>query len=89
MSDPDFAYSGVCLTLRVRELSCDSNAKPSEEVLLALGIALSRLRKRMAKADSTVDDICVTAVSFMAAIAVRNPYLPLDSRLSKKEESES
>ncbi|KIW21333.1 hypothetical protein PV08_01913 [Exophiala spinifera] len=69
MSDPDFAYSGVCLTLRVRELSCDSNAKPSEEVLLALGIALSRLRKRIANTGNVVDDISVTAVSFMAAIA--------------------
>ncbi|KAK5200248.1 hypothetical protein LTR92_000791 [Exophiala xenobiotica] len=69
MSDPDFAYTGVCLTLRVRELSCDSNAKPSEEVLTALAVALSRIRKRLAKSDSAGDDISVTAVSFMAAIA--------------------
>lgn len=72
MSDPDFAYTGVCLTLRVRELSCDSNAGPSEEVLTALGVALSRIRKRLAKSDSAGDDISITAVSFMAAIAVRH-----------------
>ncbi|KAK5456287.1 hypothetical protein LTS15_005606 [Exophiala xenobiotica] len=76
MSHPDFAYTGVCLTLRVRELSCDSNAKPSEEVLTALAVALSRIRKRLAKSDSAGDDISVTAVSFMAAIAVRHSFIP-------------
>jgi hypothetical protein len=90
MSDPDFAYTGVCLTLRVRELSCDSNAKPSEEVLTALAVALSRIRKRLAKYDSAGDDISVTAVSFMAAIAVRHSFIPkacLATKLTRLVES--
>jgi hypothetical protein len=37
---------------------------------------LSRIRKRLAKSDSASDDISVTAVSFMAAIAVRHPFIP-------------
>ncbi len=71
MRDPDFAYTGVCLTLRVMDMSRDpNNAKVSDRVLKALGIALSRLRTRLASADKAIDDVSITAVSFMAATAV-------------------
>jgi hypothetical protein len=79
MQNPDFAYTGVCLTLRVREMSRDPNAKVSDSVLKALGIALSRLRTRLASAEKAIDDVSITAVSFMAATAVS---LPLAGRTS-------
>jgi hypothetical protein len=73
MQNPDFAYSGVCLTLRVRDMSRDPYAQPSPDVMKAMGIALSRLRKRMANATNAIDDVSIVTVSFMAAIAVRAP----------------
>jgi len=77
LQNEDFMFTGVASVQAIIDQLRIPGQKPSANVLRHMGMAMSKLRRRLARPGATADDLTIITVLFLAVVAVRTSPLLL------------